>query len=101
MQLGRNRYFDFLYAEICVAVGRRLSRYDLWLLVSDAGADPGELSRDQVRAFVNQGLGLFVAKNKGRLSPRAQRRLHKRLLDFDPRYPTPEEWLSGLGRIAA
>jgi len=101
MQPRRNRSFDFLYAEICVAVGRRLSRYALWLALWDVGADPAELSRDQVHTFIEQTLDLFIANNKGRLSPRAKRRLHRRLLDFDPGYPTPEEWLAGLGRTAA
>ena len=96
MQPRRDRYFDFVYGEICVAMGRRISRYDLWLHVSETGADPRELSRDQVRGFIDQRLDLVIGREKP-LSPRAQRRLHRRLLDFDPRHPTPEEWLSTFG----
>jgi hypothetical protein len=97
MQPRRDRYFDFVYGEICVAIGRRISRYDLWLLVSETGANPSELSRDQVQGFIDQGLDLAIAREKKLLSPRAQQRLHRRLLDFDPRHPTPEEWLSTIG----
>lgn len=96
MQPKRHRTFDFLYTEICVAIGRRASRYDLWLLVWEVGADPGGISRDQVRHFVEQRLDFVFATEGVQLSPRAQRRLQKRLLDFDPRYPTPEEWLGRL-----
>jgi hypothetical protein len=97
----RDRYFDFLYGELCVALGRRISRYDLWLRVSETGVDPGQLSNEQVQGFIEQSLDRVLANEHKRLSPRAQQRLHKRLLDFDPRYPTPEEWLTGFGSTPA
>jgi len=101
MHPSRDRYFDFVYEEICVAVGRRISRYDLWLLVSETGADPRELSRDQVQGFIDQRLDRVIAREERPLSPRAQQRLHRRLLDFDARHPTPEEWLRTFGRTTS
>lgn len=97
----QRRYFDFLYGEICMAMGQRVPRYDLWLLVSETGGDPNHLTREQVRRFIDLALdGLLVAAISP-LPPRARQRLLKRLLTFDPRYPTPEEWLTGLGRTTA
>lgn len=96
-----HRYFEFLYAEICVAVGRRVSRYDLWLLVWETGGDPGDLSRRQVERFIEGGLETLLIEENARLAPRVLRRLCQRLLAFDPRFPTPEEWLARLGQRAA
>jgi hypothetical protein len=35
------------------------------------------------------------------ISSRLRLRLERRLLSFDPRHPTPEEWLERLGAEAA
>jgi hypothetical protein len=90
------RYFEHLYCEICVAVERRISRYDLWLLMWDNGGDPYELTREQARSFVDHNLSALLAEQSCALSPRARNRLERRILRFDPRHPTPEEWLESV-----
>jgi hypothetical protein len=92
----RRRYFEFLYAEICVAIGRRISRYALWILVSERIGDPESLSRHEIERFLDEELGALLAHEHGFLTPRARTRLRRRLLAFDPHHPTPEEWLMGL-----
>jgi hypothetical protein len=90
----QRRYFEHLYNEICVAVNRRISRYDLWLLVWDGGSDPNELTHPQARSFVENNLSVILAEQGTSLNHRARRRLEKRILRFDPHHPTPEEWLT-------
>ena len=91
--MGR-RYFEHLYSEICVALGRRISRYDLWLLVWEAGSDPDELTREHARHFLENQLPSLLAEEGAALDPRSTRRLERRILRFDPRHPTPEERFS-------
>jgi len=90
------RYFEHLYNEICVVVGRRISRYDLWLLMWDNGGDPDELDRSQARHFVENNLSALLIEQSCVLAPRARKRLERRILHFDPDHPTPEEWLGSL-----
>ena len=94
------RYFDHLYAEICVSAGRRVSRYGLWLAIWEAGTDPDELSRKHILRLVEGGseglLARFMGDEGCPLSDSEHGRLTKTLLRFDPRYPTPEEWTQGL-----
>jgi hypothetical protein len=89
------RYFDHVYKEICVAAGKRVSRYGLWLLIWEAGGDPDDLCRDQVRAFVAQHLATLLREEGIRLDGRQRTRLERSLLAFDPAHPTPEEWMAG------
>ena len=89
------RYFEFLYNEICVALHRRIARYDLWLLLWDSGGDPDELSHVQVRLFLENALDTLVTAEGLTLPHRDRRRLQRRIVAFDPRYPMPEEWISG------
>lgn len=88
------RYFEHLYNEICVALNRRISRYDLWLRVGEGGGDPSALTRAQVRDFVENDLPTLLAEEDTTLSHHAQQRLDRRILRFDPEHPTPEEWLA-------
>jgi hypothetical protein len=90
----QRRYFEHVYTEICIAVGRRISRYDLWLLVWEGGGDPDELTHPQARYFVENNLSAILTEEGTSLSVRARRRLEKRILRFDPHHPTPEEWLA-------
>ncbi len=90
------RYFEHLYTEICVAVDRRISRYDLWLRLWDDGGDPDELTPLQARYFVENNLSSLLAEQSCTLSGRDRNRLERRILRFDPRHPTPEEWLGSL-----
>ena len=85
------RYFDFLYTEISTALGERVSRYDLWLAVWNSGGDPDDLTHTQVQSFLETGLARLLREEGKTLQPRACRRLSRRLLAFDPRFPTPEE----------
>ena len=91
------RYFEHLYSEICVAVNRRVSRYDLWLLVWESGGDPDELNPSRAQHFVENNLGVFLSEENAQLDRRSLRRLEHRILRFDPRFPTPEECFSRLG----
>ncbi len=88
------RYFDHVYKEICVAAGKRVSRYGLWLLIWEAGGDPDDLSRDQIRAFLAQHLATLLREEGIRLGDRRRARLERTLATFDPAHPTPEEWMS-------
>jgi len=88
------RYFDWIHIEISLALDRRISRYALWLAIWEDGRDPDRLSRPQARGFVESGLTSFLETQGARLSRRARRRLEGRILRFDPRFPTPEEWLA-------
>ncbi len=88
------RYFDHVYKEICVAAGRRLSRYGLWLLIWEAGGDPDDLRRGQLRTFVEHHLDTFLCEEGVRLDARPRKRLARALLGFDPAHRTPEEWLT-------
>lgn len=90
----QRRYFEHLYDEICVAVNQRISRYDLWLRISNGGGDPDELTQPQARDFIENSLSLLLAEEGASLSNRARRRLERRILRFDPEYPTPAEWLT-------
>lgn len=90
----QRRYFEHLYNEISVAAGHRISRYDLWLQIWEAGGDPDELTSREVAAFVALNLTALLSEEGSALSPRERKRLENRILRFDPRYPTPEEWLA-------
>ncbi|MEE8165494.1 MAG: hypothetical protein V3T64_07995 [Myxococcota bacterium] len=96
-----HRYFEFVYNEICVALHRRISRYDLWLLVWDSGGDPDELNHDQVRLFLENALDTLLIEEGLTLSPRVRRRLERRIMAFDPRYPSPEERIGGIAEAAS
>lgn len=87
------RYFDHLYAEICVALERRVSRYALWLMVWEAGGDPDELGRSQVEHFLAEHLDGLLREEGATLAPRKRRRLERSVLAFSPDHPTPEEWM--------
>ena len=95
------RYFEFLYAEICVALERRIPRYDLWLLVAESARDPDRLSRAEMQRFLDDDLDPLLDREHPSLAPRARQRLRRRVLAFDPRYPTPEEWLLRLSASSA
>lgn len=88
------RYFEHLYTEISVAAGRRVSRYALWTRIWEAGADPEDLTRDHVLAFVDRELGRFLHEEGVALGRRARRHLERTLLRFDAARPTPEEWMA-------
>jgi len=92
----QRRFFEHLYCEVCVAVDRRISRYDLWLLMWEGGGDPDELTQEQAAYFIENNLTALLAEESCLLSPRARKRLERRILRFDPRHPTPEEWLESI-----
>ncbi len=86
-----SRYFEFCYQEICLAVGRRISRYDLWLHVWNAGGDPDDMTREQAHIFIEDEMPAVFAEEGVVFEGRPRRRLERRLLAFDPTHPTPEE----------
>jgi len=87
------RYFEHIYIELCLAANRRLSRYDLWLLVWESGNDPDDMTGAHAAHFVEHDLSGVLEEEGVRLGKRARRRLEKSILRFDPHRPTPEEWL--------
>jgi hypothetical protein len=90
------RRFDHLVVELSVAVGRVVPRYALWLRLQELGWDPDHLPVEAVTAFCDDHAGDFLADHAMQLDTRTLRRLRRRLVRFDPRFPTPEETL---GRI--
>lgn len=88
------RYFEFLYTQISVALAQRVSRYDLWLAIWESGGDPDALTRGDVVCFLETGFSRLLQEEGKTLQPWARRRLSRRLLDFDPRFPTPEEQIT-------
>lgn len=97
----QRRYFEHLYREISVAAGRRISRYDLWLQIWDSGGDPDDLTAHHVRRFVDRSLDAVLIDEGVAVTPRMRHRLEKRLVGFDPRYPTPEEHFAVFGEARA
>ena len=92
----RHRYFNHLYSEICVTLGRRIARYGLWLLIGEEAGDPSQLSPAEARHFVETQLDSLLRHEGVSLPHRAQRQLERRILEFDPSHPTPEEWMTTL-----
>jgi len=90
----QRRYFDWIHVEISLALDRRISRYGLWLAIWEQGGDPDRLSCGEARHFVENGLSPLLEAEGARLSRRSRKRLDRRILHFDPRFPTPEEWLA-------
>lgn len=88
------RGFEHLYAELCLAVNQRVSRYALWLLVWESGADPDELSREQAHDIVDYHLTDLLHDEGLSLDRKRHSRLSRNVLRFDPRHPTPQEWLT-------
>jgi hypothetical protein len=89
------RRFDHLVAEISVAAGIRIPRYDLWLWIHDHGCDPEAMSARASVAFCDGPLSNFLAERDLELSPRARRRLLRAVGRYDPDVPSPEELLCG------
>ena len=92
--MGRRR-FDHLVIEVSLAVGRRIKRYDLWMHLHHVGLDPEALSQDEVIAFCDGDLRLYLGERGHRISPRSVRRLRRTLRRFDPGTPTLYENVAG------
>jgi hypothetical protein len=86
--------FDHLHVEASVAVGVRLSRFDLWLAVHEEGHDPEDLTAEAAIAFCGEPLLRFLAERGQRLPVRLHRRLLKAVRRYDPSHPTPAEVLA-------
>ena len=91
--MGRRR-FDHLFVEICLAVERRVPRYQLWLELHDLGCDPEDLTRRTALAFCEGPLQSFLSERGLHLSQPSARRLRRAVRRFDPTVPTPEEQLA-------
>ena len=94
--MGRRR-FDHLFAELSVAVGQRLPRYDLWLALHESGVDPETLTRRELLGLCEGVLPAFLAARGIALSPRRGRALRRELHRYDPARPTPYERFAALG----
>jgi len=87
----QRRRFDHLMIELSVALDRNLPRYPLWLTFKELGADPEDLSRENVIEFCDEHLGEILAHLGHTLTPRQVRRLRRTVARFDPDVPTPYE----------
>ncbi|MCG8591559.1 MAG: hypothetical protein MJE66_19865 [Proteobacteria bacterium] len=92
---GRRR-FQHLFEELCVALGRVLPRYALWLSFKELGADPENLSREEALEYCDTHLAEFLQLHEVGLGPRALRRLRREVERFDPLRPTPYEVMERL-----
>lgn len=92
----RRRGFDHLFAELSVAVGRRLPRWDLWLRLRELDLDPDRLSRADAIRFCDAHLESYLGERGLRLSERGVRRLRRAVGRCDPRHPTPAEVMARL-----
>ena len=91
------RRFEHLVVELSLALDLLVPRYPLWLCLHECGFDPERLSRDHAIAFCDAPLARFLAANDLGLSPRAARRVRRRVARFDPDLPSPTDQLSRLG----
>jgi hypothetical protein len=89
------RRFDNLVAEISVAVGARVPRYDLWLTLHECGADPESMTSRMTLDFCEEPLTEFLAERGLHLNMRSRRRLLRAVERYDPDRLTPEEALFG------
>lgn len=94
------RGFEHLLAEISVAVGRAVPRYELWVRLRELGENPEQLSREAALRFCDEHLHEYLEDMGLALASRAERRLRRSVRVFDPRHPTPAETLARLARIA-
>jgi len=90
MQMER-RAFDFLIAEMSLAVGQRVPRYDLWLWLQELGVNPIDLSQEDLLAFHDGSMRDFLAICGLQVRDRTARRLRGLIRRYDPTRPTPEE----------
>lgn len=90
------RGFEHLVAEVSVATGHRVARYPLWLRMRELGLDPDRLAPGEALAFCRRHLRTFLAEHGVPLTPQAARRLERAVARFDPRRPSPEEWIARL-----
>ncbi len=89
------RRFDHLVAEISVAAGVRIPRYELWLWIHQHGCNPEAMTARTSVAFCGRPLARFLAERDLELSPRARRRLLRAVSRYNPDVPSPEELLFG------
>jgi len=94
--VGRRR-FDHLFAELSVAAGLRLPRYQLWLTLHEAGIDPERLTGGELRSLCDAVLPEFLQSRGIALSERRHRVLRRELDRYDPALPTPYERFAALG----
>ena len=94
--MGR-RCFDHLFAELSVAAGRRLPRYQLWLTLHAAGVDPERLTGSELRSLCDAVVPEFLQSRGIELSARRRRILRRELDRYDPALPTPYERFAALG----
>ena len=93
------RLFDFFYIELCTAVNERVPRYGLWLEMGARGCPPERLVRESLLAFYDEHLVGFLAGRGIELTPRRARRLRRRLARFEPRHPTPYEFMERISTL--
>jgi len=96
MTRSARRRFDHLHAELSVAVGAAVPRYQLWLWMREHGREPEHLPRREALAFCDEELDGLL-RTLGLVLPRRRRSaLRRRIAGFDARHPTPEERLASL-----
>jgi hypothetical protein len=93
--LGRRR-FDNLHAELSLALRVEVSRYQLWLELHQWNIDPERLTREQAMAFCDGPLASYLHRYGLSLRRRALGRLCRRVANYDPTVPTPDERLAAI-----
>jgi hypothetical protein len=93
--LGRRR-FDNLHAELSVALGVGVPRFNLWMELHEWNIDPERLTREQVMAFCGGPLECYLRKCGLSLRPRTLRRLCRKVGKYDPSLTTPYERFAAL-----
>ena len=93
--MGRRR-FDHWVVELSVALGVAIPRFALWMEIHERDIDPEHLTREAAMAFCDGPLESFLHQCGLSLSPRALRRLHRKIEKYDPTIPTPYERFAAL-----
>ena len=93
--MGRQR-FEHLFAELSVACGRLVPRFQLWLYLREHDADPEALSLREALGFCDDGLVPFLAAEGLSLSRWQRRKFRHAIAGFDPDLTSPAEILARL-----
>ena len=87
------RLFDHVFAEISVAAGVRVPRFELWMELHELGWNPEKLTVEQALAYLDGPLRSFLARRGLGTTPRARRRMRRAIERFSPKHPSPSERL--------
>lgn len=98
---GDRRWFDHLFAELSVELGRLAPRYPLWIRIGELGVDPARLRGEDVVSFCDLHLAGFLADHGLTLSTRRRRKLARNLSRFDPYRQTPSDHMARIASLGS